>query len=376
MNRYTAATAPIVHARDRRRVLLCIVDERPHLVTQAMYGLATQPQPWLPDAVIAVTSERGAHEVNSRLLRHPRFDELCTQLLPRHEPRPDLSIEVVRSGESQSVPVSSIALARHRRDVSNCILRTVQHVTEEPDTELCVMLGGDGPALNTFVAGHTLSLLGRPQDWLAQVVLSDDDANGDFFFPNASDMADSPRVGILEIPYARIESVASVRQLVRQSDYGTLCHGLDGHTHLQVSHDFQGLSFRFSNAFDIRCDSSHGVQGPRMEPRAAALYGYYAERASRNAPFVGDDQLLDEPDQYLEMYDACLVGGQIKSSEPDRPRSLTRAALSAARSRIGNALVSLMRSGASYGDYRIYRRKDRCAYGLNLQPEQVVIVGA
>ncbi|MEO1574653.1 MAG: hypothetical protein AAFU65_06790 [Pseudomonadota bacterium] len=358
----------------RRRVLLCIADERPHIVTQAMYGLAVRPDRWLPDEVIAVTSERGALEVQSRLIRHPRFDSLCQQLMPSDDHKPRLNVEVVRSAASDATAVASIAMARHRRDLSNCILRAVQKITDDSSTELCVMLGAEGPALNSFVAGHTLSLLGRPQDWLAQIVVDDDDARGDFFFPRGTDSAGEARVGILEIPFARVESVASVRQLVAQTDYGALCHGLDGHAHLQVSHDFQGLSFRFSNAFDIRCDSSHRVTGPRIEPRAAALYAYYADRASRNAPFVSDDQLLDEPDTYLEMYDACLLGGDSKTVHADRPRSLTRAALSAARSRIGSALAGLIRQGSSYADYRIYRRKDRCAYGLNLRPEQVVIV--
>lgn len=358
----------------RRRVLLCITDERPHLVTQAMYGLAMRPDRWLPDEVIAVTSERGAHEVHARLVRHPRFDSLCHELMPPEQARPTLRVEVVRSGPHSESPVASLALARHRRDLSNCILRAVQGITNDPDTELCVMLGAEGPALNSFVAGHSLSLLGRPQDWLAQIVVSDDDARGDFFFPHREDRAADTRVGILEIPFARVESVASVRQLVAQTDYGALCHGLDGHAHLQISHDFQGLNFRFSNAFDIRCDSSHRVDGPRIEPRAAALYAYYAERASRNAAFVTDDQLLDEPDAFLEMYDACLLGGDVKAAQAERPRSLTRAALSAARSRIGSALTALIRQGSSYADYRIYRRKDRCAYGLSLRPEQVVIV--
>ncbi|MEM6638823.1 MAG: hypothetical protein AAF610_02885 [Pseudomonadota bacterium] len=349
----------------RRRILLCISNERPHLVTHALYGLATASEPWIPHDIVAITTSRGASEIERRLVRHARLRTLCQHLRLPQTAQPKLRSVVVND-----VPSRVQTAAAHRRELSDCILREVRHVTDQVDTELCVMLGAHGPALETFVAGHTLSLLARPQDRLAQAMVSDADAQSDFFYPDT--MANTAgRVSVLEIPFARVERVASMRELVAQSDYGTLCHGLDGHAHLRVSHSFRGLNFRFSNAFDIRCDSSHRVPGPRIEPRAAALYALYAQRARDNAGFLRDDELLDKPEAYLSFYDACLVGGRVKSSDAAAP-SLSRAALGVARSRIGRALSVLVQSGASYRDYRIHKQGGACAYGLALAPEQIL----
>lgn len=355
-----------------RRILVCLPGERPHLVTRALYGLAARNRSWIPDEIVVITTTRGAHELRARLVRQPRFRELCQRIGVSSPEGIDLTIDAIDGGGGGGALVPHGTRAARCQETSSHILSRVQAITDEPNTELYVCLGEDSSAFSGFVLGQVMLMLGRPQDKLIEVGLNGPPRHTDFFYPLC---AAEPQIEIRDLSYMRMERLASVRPLVRQSDYPTLCRGLDGQTHLRVSSEFRGLNFRFSNAFDIRCDSSHRVAEPRFEPRAAALYALYAQRARQNQPYVTDEQILDEPAEFLALYEACLLGGEVKSQINLSATRLTRAALRSARSRIGSTLSSFLRSGSSYSDYRIYRRPNRCDYGLRLSPDQIAIDG-
>ncbi|MFK8014907.1 MAG: CRISPR-associated ring nuclease Csm6 [Gammaproteobacteria bacterium] len=363
----------------KKNVLLCVASECPQVVTQTIYGLAHMPRPWVPDEVVVITGQRGARRIEASLVGDGHFQGVFGELARRLTLKVPvatarLCLEVMTRSCKPNAPLYSLETVRHRRDIGNSILKTVQRITDDDDTQLWISLGPDQNVVASFLAGHALSLLGRPQDRLVQAVGTDSDPGmAASYYPSAAHGEGDQPARICDVPFARIEGLASVRNLARQVDYSTLCHGLDGNAHLQISSVFSGLQFRFSNAFDVLCDSSHRRTEPRFEPRAAALYAYYAERARRGAPFVTDDQTLDEPDEFLALYEACLVGGGRKS-ESDGSRGLTREALRSARSRIGRTLQALVKNGASFAAYRIYSRRSERSYGLGLQPEQIAFI--
>jgi CRISPR-associated protein (TIGR02584 family) len=354
------------------RVLICLPGERPHLITQAIYGLANAEVPWIPDEVVVITSQRGAHEIQARLINQPRFAQLC-QRIGVHAPKElKLNIEVVGASPLNQARMQPLSQSQRQQEVSSFVLSKVQAITDQSDSELYVCFAKDSTAFSGFVLGQVMSMLGRAQDRLIEVRVDGANREGDFFYPIG---ASAPKIDICEWSYMRIERLASMRPLIRQADFPTLCRGLNGQAHLRVSSEFRGLNFRFSNAFEIRCDSSHRVSDPRFEPRAAALYAYYARCARRGQPYVCDEQILDDPDDYLSLYEECLVGGQVKCDRNLNAARLTRAALRSARSRIGRTLAGFLRSGSSYADYRVYRRPHRKHYGLRLSPDQIAIDG-
>ena len=348
-----------------RKILLCIASEKPQIVARTVYGLATMRSRWVPSEVVIIAGSGPLDCPSSGAESKKHFDCVYRALAKSGRPQADVNVELLTSARQRPSTLYSPEIVRQRRDIGNFILKTVQRITDEDDTELWISLGPGRHLVACFFAGHALSLLGRPQDRLVQVL------DGD----TAECLSESNHepAQICDVPFARIESLASVRELTRQVDYSTLCHGLDGNAHLQVSSAFGGLQFRFSNAFDIHCDSSHRPVGPRFEPRAAALYAYYAQCAQHASPYVRDEEILDNPDGFLAMYEACLVGGQRKS-DPQVRRALTQEALRSARSRIGRTLKALVKGGARFADYRIYGRRSEASYGLSLHPEQIDFV--
>lgn len=367
-----ASTRSVADVLGSHRVLICLPGERPHLITQAVYGLATAEVPWIPDEVVVITSQRGAHEIQARLIHQPRFAQLCQRIGVQAPKELELNIEVVGAGSGNHSRMPSLSQSQRQQEVSSFVLSKVQAITDQSNSELYVCLAEDSTAFSSFVLGQAMSMLGRPQDKLIEVRVDGATRSGEFFYPIGPS---APQIDISDWSYMRIERLASMRPLVRQADYQTLCRGLNGQAHLRVSSEFRGLNFRFSNAFDIRCDSSHRVSEPRFEPRAAALYAYYARCARRGQPYVCDEQILDAPDEYMSLYEACLVGGEVKSDRSANAARLTRAALRSARSRIGNTLAGFLRSGSSYADYRVYRSAHRKLYGLRLSPDQIAIDG-
>lgn len=373
MNRLQMHRLTANASETKKKILLCFARERPQVVTQAVYGLGCMTPAWLPDEVIVITDQFGAHDIEAQLVCEPRLKALCDSFGHKDAGKVKLDIQVMPQLCQPHMVGGSLVLSDSRRDIGNFILRTIARITDDPQTELWVSLGADYDVVPYFFAGHALSLLGRPQDRLVQVVKHrDTQSDDDFCCPRPETELRRPEIGISDVPFARIECIASVRDLARQVDYSTLCQGLENNAHLQVTTSFRGLQFRFSNAFEICCDSSHHLPSPRFEPRAAALYAFYARRALVGQPFVRDEQIIDEPVDYLELYDACLLGGRVKSEPRNAARALSREALRSARSRIARTLKSLVKGGASYADYRIYARRADASYGLDLSPDQIV----
>lgn len=358
-------------ARRRKRTLLCITGGRPQGITQAIYALSQMVQPWLPDEIVVVTTRRGRDAIVRCLFDNGVFEDLCRDAGLQGVDFSADKIRLIRGSRGRGMPLDDILTPDHDRAAGDFVLDEVARLTEDPDRELRVSLAGERYLIG-FYAGHALSLLGRRQDRLMHVQVDESRHRDEaFFYPGAGGKDKHAEVAITDVPFMRVERLVSMRLLAKHADYATMCTAFEDRAHLQVRNAFRGMVFTFSRAFDIPCDSSHRVQRPRFEPRAAALYAYYAWRAHNSLPFVSDEELLSDPTPLLQMYDICLLGGTTKSFDAKWRKRLSRDSLMSARSRIGRALKTLIKDGAKYQAYRVHTCRDDRSYGLDLGAEQI-----
>lgn len=168
------------------RVLLAVIGLSPQILTETLYALAVRSEPaFIPTRIEVLTTTEGRRRAAALLLapESGAFIEFC-----REYGNPELasaltidSIRVMSNGKGQA-----LADIRSREDsatAADAIVARIRALTEDPESALHVSIAGGRKTMG-FLAGHALSLFGRPQDRLSHVLVAEPFvAVPEFFFP-------------------------------------------------------------------------------------------------------------------------------------------------------------------------------------------------
>lgn len=199
-----------------KKILLLVSGMSPQIITETLYALITQPEPWVPDTIHLITTEIGKNNAVLQLLngekyfarllhdyavtKHIAFDESCIHLI-----------------EKNGQVLSDLRTPSDNEAAADFISEKIRHFTQDDSTELHVSLAGGRKTMG-FYMGYALSLYGRAQDKLSHVLVSDKyESNPQFFYPTPitkviSDRNGSPldaskaEVWLAEIPFVRMRS--------------------------------------------------------------------------------------------------------------------------------------------------------------------------
>lgn len=167
----------------QRRVLVCITGLSPQVVTETVYALARQAEPWIPTEVHVLTTVIGAKQARLSLLAP---DQNQFGLLVR-----DYALEAIRFDDAhihvledaQGRPLEDIRTQTDNMAMADAILHRIAQFAMDDDCALHVSLAGGRKSMG-FFAGYALSLCGRPQDRLSHVLVSPEfESHREFFFP-------------------------------------------------------------------------------------------------------------------------------------------------------------------------------------------------
>lgn len=200
-----------------RRLLVAVAGLTPQVVTESVYALATQPEPFIPTEVHLITTQPGADRAQRLLLnRDPGyFRQLCAELdLPAIQ-FSTAQIHLMRDAEGQ--PLQDIRSPADNASVADQIIALVRDWVKDDQAALHVSLAG-GRKTMSYYLGTALSLFGRAQDRLSHVLVDAAFENHrDFFFPTRCsrliyDQQNQPldtseaSVSLAEIPFVRLSS--------------------------------------------------------------------------------------------------------------------------------------------------------------------------
>lgn len=200
-----------------RRILLAVSGMSPQIITETLYALVTQSEPWVPHEVHLITTAEGRNNAESQLLQgSSHFQRLLRDYAIAELIRfGDDTIHVIR--DSAGVELSDLRTPGENEAAADCICEKIRELTECPDTELHVSLAGGRKTMG-FYAGYALSLFGREQDRLSHVLVSEKyESNPDFFYPTPASRiiqnrngeqldAQDAEVWLAEIPFVRLRS--------------------------------------------------------------------------------------------------------------------------------------------------------------------------
>lgn len=166
-----------------RRVLLAAAGMTPQVLTETLYALGQQMEPFFPTEVHVVTTMPGRERILLELLgeESPWFRRLYRDY---DFPKPTFGAEHIRVIAHEDAPLADIRNEAENAVAADTIAAQVRELTADADCALHVSIAGGRKTMGYF-AGAALSLYGRAQDRLSHVLVSEAyEGNTQFFYPS------------------------------------------------------------------------------------------------------------------------------------------------------------------------------------------------
>jgi len=175
-----------VSSSTKKKTLLIVVGTQPQVITLAFHHLAfAHPEPFLANEVVVITTGEGRNILVPMLLdkEHGYFVRLLREYgIKKSEVLFDESCVKLIRGNNQT-PLFDISTDEDNQHAANQISEVIRELTLDADRELHVCLA-DGRKPMSFYAGYALSLFGRDQDRLSQIIVNDElSGHPEFFYP-------------------------------------------------------------------------------------------------------------------------------------------------------------------------------------------------
>ena len=324
-----AATTTVVPPAKRslqtpQTILLAVTGMSPAILTETVWALACENPPVIPARVVVITTLPGKARIDEELfkptsdcgnrkvwqalrdavfqtagpslkLSQAEFDNLLIFEEPRLIVRRDAT-------EGRSYPVEDIRTPADNETAADFILDEVRKITANADTTLIASLAGGRKTMGALLYA-AMSLLGRPQDRLTHVLVSepfeDPGLAPRFYFPTQPDTLHQHRTGavhkgeaarilLADAPFVRLRELFP-KQLGR---YAGSFSGLV-QTYAERIQQVSGPPEIFLDD----AEQTMTVQGIRVSlaPREYALLTFLSERCRDGLPPYGQqkDSLTD-----------------------------------------------------------------------------------
>ncbi|ACL72871.1 CRISPR-associated protein, NE0113 family [Thioalkalivibrio sulfidiphilus HL-EbGr7] len=166
-----------------KRILVAVTGLSPQILTETLYALATQAEPFIPTEIHLITTSEGAKRADLTLLSP---DPGWFHRLRKDYGLPDIrfdkdTIHVIRNADG--LPMDDIRSEADNQHAADTILDILRQLTADEHSAVHVSIAGGRKTMG-YYAGYALSLCGRPQDRLSHVLVSEPfESNKDFYYP-------------------------------------------------------------------------------------------------------------------------------------------------------------------------------------------------
>lgn len=190
------------------RILLAVIGNSPAVLTETVWSLAHQELAWIPDRVVAITTQTGKRAIQDQLVHSKGWDELVSVIERNSASRGKLlfgasdSIRVIGDGNRDFPDIVTLEESEVAADF---ILGVVRQYTEQPGTEIIASIAGGRKTMSALLLA-CMSLLGREQDRVCHVLAHDEFIckNPDFLFPKSKREERTAGIRLHEIPFVRM----------------------------------------------------------------------------------------------------------------------------------------------------------------------------
>ncbi len=268
-----------------KRILLFVTGLSPQVVTETLYALATDAQsPWIPDEIHVITTREGAERVRLALLsKEPAWFARLIE---------DYDLPAIRFDEdhihvlecADGSPMVDVRTPEDNEQAADQITQWVRKFTREEGSELHASIAGGRKTLGYYL-GYALSLLGRPQDRLSHVLVSEPfESSWNFFYP-------TPYSSVIETRNQSLANTRDARVELAEIPFVRLRQGMDENL-IKGETGFVAAVRAAQRALEpprLRIDLAGqcieaGGQRIELPPRELAFYSLFARRAKNAQP--------------------------------------------------------------------------------------------
>ncbi len=303
-------TCPAEPASYPSRILLVVTGLSPHVLTETLFALAVQRTPlFRPTRIEVLTTAEGAARARTQLLDPPTeaFRRLCDEYA-LDDVRGAFGPRSIRTMvRPDGTPIADILDEADNLAAADTIIDAVRGLTADEASALHVSIAGGRKTMG-FLAGHALSLYGRPQDRLSHVMV--DDAflsNPDYYYPPRDPRTirdprtgrpvptSAARLSLAEIPFLRLRGHLPPPLLSGRERYSDLVGQVQA---------------ALEPSLEVALARGAVIAGGRPVPMPPAELGWMAwmawRRTRRDLPFEGAVRWTEvEPDEVLRFHRAA-----------------------------------------------------------------------
>jgi CRISPR-associated protein (TIGR02584 family) len=288
-----------------QRVLLALCGLSPQVVTETLYALVVEQKPsFLPTRIEILTTAEGRQRALLQLLdpdsgAFPAFCREFDQAVLSAALDPG-SIGVISGRDG---PLADIQSEDDNRRAADAITERIRALTADPDTAVHVSIAGGRKTMG-FLAGHALSLFGRPQDRLSHVLVADSFVTRpDFFYPprrprvlydqmNRPVRTDQAELVLADIPFLRLRGQLPQPLLAGSRPYSETVAEAQAALDPMLEIDLPAAGARFAG------------RAVKLPPIEFAWLAWHAQRRLRSdLPHGGATRWTEaEPEEFLAIY--------------------------------------------------------------------------
>ncbi len=292
-------------ATPARTTLIAVTGLTPAVLTETLWGLASEPTPVVPDHIVVITTLTGRAKLTGQLLANGRWDTFRTALRS-HLGRKHahlLTDTRLRFGTAQDhlrvIPTpgpaaqdaDDLRTAADHQAAADFILRTVREFSEEEGNRLIFSVAGGRKTMGALLFS-VATLLGRAGDRVTHVLVNEPYENGrlGFLYPGCllgpdplPKAAPKPAIELADVPFVPLRRLFARDLGGRIAGYMDLVRRLD--------EKVAGLAEITSLDLDINAQTLavNGGEPLKAGPRAFCLLLAYADLAKTTprtqAPF-------------------------------------------------------------------------------------------
>ena len=220
-----------------KRILLLVSGMSPQIITETLYSLITQKKPWMPDEIHLITTLQGKDNAVLQLLTGKKiFEKLLFDYKVSHKIR--FNEDTMHLIHFKGKPIADLLTPEHNQAAADSIIEVIRQFTLDDQSELHVSLAGGRKTMG-FYAGYALSMLGRPQDRLSHVLVSENyESNRNFYYPTPYSQevitrdgksldAKHAEVWLADIPFVRLRSFLPVDFLSHEATFMEVVNRID-----------------------------------------------------------------------------------------------------------------------------------------------------
>lgn len=168
-----------------KRVLVMVSGMNPQIITETLFALTQRRTPaFVPTRLFVLTTSEGAERV--RLTLQSKDGTGWLARLRRDYELPDITFgshDIRVLSDPSGRPLVDIRTTEESEAAANQIVDTIREFTSDDKSAVHVLFNGGRANMGYFV-GYALSLYGRRQDRLSQVLVSPEfEQNNEFFYP-------------------------------------------------------------------------------------------------------------------------------------------------------------------------------------------------